>query len=153
MNAFLAAGTIFALFAILVYRHLVHVPPGYAYVVERLGRYVATLNAGWSILMPFADRVAFRIPLAGETIDLSEPVAAVLEVRVVDPRKACYEVADYRQAAAATASRVAAEALAERGAPVSIFDRQDLAAHVQTRLADPLRDWGLEVLRVEVRTS
>lgn len=153
MNAFLAAAAVFALFAILVARHIVIVPPGYVYLVERLGKHAATFQPGWNILMPFADRVAFRIRLDGERVELTEPFAATLELRVVDPRKACYDVADFRRAAAEVARRVAADEAAQRGQPASIFDRQDLAAQLQTRLAEPLERFGLEVVKVEVRST
>lgn len=153
MNAFLAAATVFALFAILVARHIVIVPRGYVYLVERLGKHAATFRPGWNILMPFADRVAFRVRLDGEKVELTEPFAATVELRVTDPRKACYDVADFRRAAAEVARRVADDEAAQRGKPASIFDRQDLAAQLQTRLAEPLARFGLEVVKVEVSSS
>lgn len=150
MNAFLGAATLFALFALLVARNVVIVPPGYAYVVERLGRYRSTLGAGWSLLTPFVDRIAFRLRVDGETVALTGPVAATIELRVTDPRKACYDVADFREAVARLARRLAEEEMARRGRPESDSAREILAAELAAGLAAPLGAWGLELRRVNV---
>lgn len=86
---------------------VVIVPPGSAYVVERLGRYRGTLDPGFNMIVPLVDRVAHRHSLAQQTEELSELcttkdqkrilVAASFRFRVLDSQRAAYGSADYRQ--------------------------------------------------------
>ncbi len=90
--------------AILGFRSRVVVPPDSAYIVERLGRYQATLNPGVHFLAPFLDRIAFRHSLAERAEELSESyttsdgkhmhLMSAFRSRVLDPRRASYETAD-----------------------------------------------------------
>lgn len=80
------------------------VPDDMAYVVERLGRYHRTLTSGSHVIAPFLDRVAFRHSLLARRGELADTgisydnlpvrVTSTFRWRVVDPRKASYEVAD-----------------------------------------------------------
>jgi len=83
---------------------LTRVPDDMAYVVERLGRYHRTLAAGTHFLTPLFDRVAFRHVLRPRAVETSDvaisldnvavSVRSAFQWRIVDPRKASYEVAD-----------------------------------------------------------
>ena len=94
-----------AVFAMLVLQKTIHVvPENSAYVVERLGRYHATLRAGMHVLVPTIDRVAFRYSLLPQAQDLmdvcitsdniSVTVTSRYQWRVVDPRRFAYTTAD-----------------------------------------------------------
>ena len=82
------------------------VPQQSAYVVERLGRYHATLGAGFHILIPFVDVIRYRHSLKETAVDIPEQVCitrdnvqvhvdGVLYLKVLDPERASYGVADY----------------------------------------------------------
>jgi regulator of protease activity HflC (stomatin/prohibitin superfamily) len=82
------------------------VPQQSAYVVETVGRYSRTLQAGFHLLVPFVDRVAYRHTLKEQTIDIPEQVCitrdnvqvgvdGVLYLQVLDPRQASYGVMNY----------------------------------------------------------
>ena len=60
---------------LVVYRTAVVVPQQSAYVVERLGRYHATLNAGFHILVPFVDVIRYRHTLKETAHDFVDPLA------------------------------------------------------------------------------
>ena len=63
-----------ALVFFVVARTAVVVPQQSAYVVERLGRYHQTLGAGFHMLIPFVDNVAYRHSLKERAVDIPEQV-------------------------------------------------------------------------------
>src|SRR6185295_8709971 len=86
---------------ILVFRTATVVPQQSAFVVENLGKYSRTLQAGFHILVPFIDRVAYRHNLKEQAIDIPEQICitrdnvqvgvdGVLYMQVLDARQASY---------------------------------------------------------------
>src|SRR6185436_3565476 len=82
------------------------VPQQNAFVVERLGKYRDTLSAGFHILVPFFDVIRYRHSLKETAIDIPEQVCitrdnvqvhvdGVIYLKVLDPQRASYGVADY----------------------------------------------------------
>src|SRR5687767_15981284 len=107
MEGALVVSLLVALLALfIVYRTAVVVPQQSAYVVERLGRYSNTLNAGFHILVPFVDVIRYRHSLKEIAIDIAEQVCitrdnvqvgidGVLYMKVLDPERASYGITDY----------------------------------------------------------
>ncbi|HXI18325.1 MAG TPA: SPFH domain-containing protein, partial [Chloroflexota bacterium] len=96
-----------AIVALVVARTAVVVPQQSAFVIERLGRYSGTLNAGFHILVPFVDRVAYKHTLKEVAIDVPEQVCitrdnvqvgvdGVLYLKVLNPERSSYGINDYR---------------------------------------------------------
>src|SRR5690242_5167127 len=97
----------FALLVLFVVaKTAVVVPQQSAYVVERLGRYHATLGAGFHILIPFIDVIRYRHTLKEVAVDIPEQICitrdnvqvhvdGVLYMKVLDPERASYGVADF----------------------------------------------------------
>ena len=82
------------------------VPQQSAYVVERLGRYSTTLDAGFHILLPFVDRIRYKHSLKETAIDIPEQVCitrdnvqvsvdGILYLKVLHPQRASYGISDY----------------------------------------------------------
>jgi regulator of protease activity HflC (stomatin/prohibitin superfamily) len=82
------------------------VPQQSAYVIEQLGKYSRTLRAGFHILVPFMERVAYRHTLKEMAVDIAEQVCitkdnvqvgvdGVLYMQVTDPQRASYGITDY----------------------------------------------------------
>src|SRR6266850_314119 len=101
---------VFVVLAILVIfiiaKTAVVVPQQSAYIVERLGKYRGTLQAGFHILTPFADAVRYRHSLKESAVDIPEQVCitrdnvqvhvdGVLYLKVLNPERASYGVMDY----------------------------------------------------------
>jgi regulator of protease activity HflC (stomatin/prohibitin superfamily) len=90
---------------VLALRAVVIVPVGSTYVVERMGRYVGTLQPGFNVIMPILDRIAFKHPLAVQTQELSDhyetkdrrqvSLTSTFRYRVLDVQRASYGAADY----------------------------------------------------------
>ena len=100
----------FAIVALIVLvaimKTAVIVPQKTAYIVERLGRYRCTLDAGFHILIPFFDRVAYKHSLKEQAIDvppqecitkdnIAVSVDGILYMQVMDPAKASYGIGNY----------------------------------------------------------
>ena len=90
---------------LVVYRTAVVVPQQSAYVVERLGRYHATLNAGFHVLVPFVDVIRYRHSLKESAYDIAAQVCitrdnvqvgvdGVLYLKVLNPERASYGITD-----------------------------------------------------------
>src|SRR6201988_2446369 len=90
----------------VVWRTATVVPQQSAYVVESLGKYSRTLRAGFHILFPFVERVAYRHSLKEQALDVPEQVCitrdnvqvgvdAVLYMQVLDPHLASYGITNY----------------------------------------------------------
>ena len=95
------------IFALIVFKQSIHVvPQREAYVVERLGKYHKTLSAGFYILIPFVDRVAYRHTLKEQAVDVASQtcitkdnvaveVDGILYLQVTDAVRASYGINDY----------------------------------------------------------
>src|SRR5262249_58650968 len=90
----------------IVYRNAVVVPQQSAFVVERVGRYYATLNAGFHILVPFVDSIRYRHSLKEVALDIPAQVCitrdnvqvgvdGILYLKVLNPERASYGISDY----------------------------------------------------------
>jgi regulator of protease activity HflC (stomatin/prohibitin superfamily) len=135
------------------------VPAAQACNVERLGRYTRTLGPGVGVVVPFVERVRPPIDLRQQRLAVGpEPVVladsqvvevtAIADIRVVDPRAAGYEVADYRKAVeilVVTALRNLAGSR-DRAKISSSWVELSLLESVK----DSARHWGIEVDRIEL---
>src|SRR5687767_15541590 len=105
-----SAVIVFVLVALLVlfvlYKTAVVVPQQSAYVVERLGRYHGTLNAGFHILVPFVDIIRYQHSLKEQAIDIAAQVCitrdnvqvgvdGILYLKVLNPERASYGISNY----------------------------------------------------------
>src|SRR3972149_1250305 len=91
---------------IVIAKTAIVVPQQSAYIVELLGKYSRTLRAGFHILIPFIERIAYRHSLKEEAIDIPEQICitkdnvqvgvdGVLYLQVLDPERASYGIHDY----------------------------------------------------------
>jgi regulator of protease activity HflC (stomatin/prohibitin superfamily) len=151
-----------ALFAlILISRTAVRVPQGQAFVVERLGRYDQTLSTGFHILFPGLDAVRFRCPLGEQTVavpgeecrtrdDRQVWVDATVALKVVDPRRASYDIADYRAGIVQLARTAVRRQVAGVELDQAFASRDAISAGVVRELAKVAETWGVAVLRHEI---
>ena len=115
-----AIGVIVLLAVIVIAKTAVVVPQQSAFVVETLGRYNRTIQAGFHILKPFFDRVAYKHNLKEEAMDIPEQVCitrdnvqvgvdGVLYMQVLDASRASYGITNYRFAIIAARADDAAQ--------------------------------------------
>lgn len=138
------------------------VPTKSAYVVERLGKYKCTLEAGFHVLLPFIDRVAFVQDLKEETIDVppqqcfsmdevNVEVDGVIYIQVVDPIKASYGITDYRFAAMQLAQTTTRSVIGTLDLDRTFEERDIISAKVVEVLDKAGEAWGIRVHRYEIK--
>ena len=138
------------------------VPTKSAYIVERLGKYRSTLSAGFHILIPFFDRVAFVQDLKEETIDVppqecfskdevNVEVDGVIYIQIIDPVKASYGITDYRFAAMQLAQTTTRSVIGTLELDRTFEERDIISAKVVEVLDKAGETWGIRVHRYEIK--
>ena len=154
-----------AIFLFLAYKFfqaICLVPTKSAYVVERLGKYRCTLEAGFHMLLPFIDRVAFIQDLKEETIDVppqdcfsidevNVEVDGVIYIQVVDSLKASYGITDYRFAAMQLAQTTTRSVIGTLDLDRTFEERDIISAKVVEVLDKAGESWGIRVHRYEIK--
>lgn len=157
-------GLIFLAVAVFfVMRTVRIVPQQTANVVERLGQYNRTLNAGLHIVIPFMESVRYRHSLKEFVIDVPEQVCitkdnvqvkvdGVLFLRVMDAAKASYGVSDFVSAVIQLAQTTLRSEMGKLELDRTFEEREHINTSV-VRVLDVATDpWGVKVLRYEVKT-
>jgi regulator of protease activity HflC (stomatin/prohibitin superfamily) len=162
-NVFFIAALALAVLAIIVIaKTAVVVPQQSAYVVEQLGKYSRTLQAGFHILIPFVDRVAYRHTLKEQAIDIPEQVCitrdnvqvgvdGVLYMQVLDAHRASYGITNYVFAITQLAQTTLRSEMGKIDLDRTFEERQVVNAHVVEELDKASAPWGVKVLRYEIK--
>lgn len=147
---------------IILFKTAVIVPQRSEYVIERLGKYRKTLAAGFHILIPFFDKVAYKRVLKEEPIDIPAQtcitadnvtleVDGILYLQVVDSRKTAYGIDDYHFAAAQLAQTSLRSAIGKITLDSTFEARETLNGQVVEALDQAALNWGVKVLRYEIK--
>ncbi|MGH2270207.1 SPFH domain-containing protein [Anaerohalosphaeraceae bacterium U12dextr] len=138
------------------------VPQREAYIVERLGKYSATLEAGFHILIPFIDRVAYKHTLKEQALDVRPQVCitkdniavevdGILYLQVVDPKKASYGIDNYMFASIQIAQTTMRSVMGKLELDKT-FEERDVINSAIVAAVDKASDpWGVKVTRYEVK--
>lgn len=137
------------------------VPQRSAYVVERLGRFHSVLDAGFHLMIPFIDRVAYKHTLKEQAIDVPQQacvtkdniqihVDGVIYMQVIDPKLASYGIEDYRYASIQLAQTTLRSVVGKIDLDKSFEERAVINERVVDVLTDASEPWGVKVLRYEV---
>jgi len=138
------------------------VPQRGAFIVERLGRYSKTLEAGFHLLIPFVDKVAYRHSLKETTIDVPPQVCitrdniqvevdGVLYLQVMNPIKASYGITDYMWAATQLAQTTMRSEIGKLELDRT-FEERSLVNKAIVEAVDHASDpWGIKVTRYEIK--
>ncbi|GGB46566.1 paraslipin [Shewanella inventionis] len=155
-------GVIFAIFVLKLFQSIRLVPTKSAYIVERLGKYHSTLDAGFHALIPFIDKVAYIHDLKEETIDVppqecfssdevNVEVDGVIYISVTDPVKASYGITDYRYAAIQLAQTTTRSVIGTLDLDRTFEERDLISAKVVEVLDEAGSMWGIRVHRYEIK--
>nr|WP_162492412.1 stomatin-like protein [Shewanella frigidimarina] len=155
-------GVIFAIFVLKLFQSICLVPTKSAYIVERLGKYHCTLDAGFHALIPFLDKVAYIHDLKEETIDVppqecfssdevNVEVDGVIYISVTDPVKASYGITDYRYAAIQLAQTTTRSVIGTLDLDRTFEERDVISAKVVEVLDEAGSMWGIRVHRYEIK--
>lgn len=138
------------------------VPTQSAYIVERLGRYHATLGPGFHLLLPFLDRVvevqdlkeqAMEVPPqeAFTRDNVKVEVDGILYLSVVNPEAASYGITDYRFAAIQLAQTTTRSVIGTLDLDRTFEERDAINTRVLQALGEVSEAWGIRVHRYEVK--
>lgn len=133
-----------------------------AFIVERLGKYSSTLEAGFHILVPFIDRVAYKHSLKEFAIDVPSQQAitkdnvslgidGVLYMRVMDPKAASYGVENLDFAITQLAQTTMRAEIGKLSLDETFESRDNINAEVTQAIDLASNSWGTKVLRYEVK--
>jgi regulator of protease activity HflC (stomatin/prohibitin superfamily) len=154
--------TLLLITAVLVARTGTVVPQQSAYVVEHLGKYSRTLHAGLHVLVPFADRVAYRHSLKEQAIDIPEQICitrdnvqvgvdAILYMQVLDPSLASYGITNYAFAVTQLAQTALRSEIGKIELDRTFEARGAINANVIAGLDEASAAWGVKVMRYEIK--
>ena len=146
----------------VLYKCGVVVPQRSAYIVQRLGRYSNTLEAGFHLLAPFVDRIAYRHTLKEQVIDvppqscitrdnIAVDVDGVLYLQVVDPVKASYGVSNYLFASVQLAQTTMRSEMGKLDLDRSFEEREQINAAIVAAVDKASDPWGVKVTRYEIK--
>lgn len=138
------------------------VPQKTVFIVERLGKYSATLDAGFHILIPFIDRVAYKHSLKEMAMDvppqscitkdnIQVEVDGVLYLQVIDPVKASYGVNDYAFASIQLAQTTMRSEIGKIELDKTFEERESINASIVSNIDKASAPWGLKVIRYEIK--
>lgn len=138
------------------------VPQQQAFVIENLGKYSRTLKAGFHILVPFIERIAYKHSLKEMAIDIPEQVCitqdnvqvgvdGVLYLQILDPNRASYGIADYSFAISQLAQTTLRSEIGTIDLDRTFVERATINANVVREVDLASDPWGVKILRYEIR--
>ncbi len=147
---------------ITIAKTAVVVPQQSAYVVERLGKYSSTLDAGFHILVPFVDAIRYRHSLKETAMDIPEQVCitrdnvqvhvdGILYLRVLNPERASYGINDFQFALMQLAQTALRSEIGKIELDKTFEARTAINAQVVNELDKASEPWGVKVLRYEIK--
>jgi regulator of protease activity HflC (stomatin/prohibitin superfamily) len=157
---------VFILIALLVlfvmYKTAVVVPQQSAFVVERLGRYHGTLNAGFHLLVPFVDAIRYQHTLKEQAHDIPAQVCitrdnvqvgvdGILYLKVLNPERASYGIGNYIFAISQLAQTTLRSEVGKIDLDRTFEERSSINMAVVGELDKASEAWGVKVLRYEIK--
>ncbi|MDE0789561.1 MAG: paraslipin [Woeseiaceae bacterium] len=160
-STIVALGLVFVVVMVLIKTAIV-VPQQSGFVVERLGKYSKTLNAGFHILFPFIERVAYRHSLKEQATDIDEQICitrdnvqvgvdGVLYLQVLDPSRASYGIGNYMFAISQLAQTTLRSEIGKIELDRTFEERGTINQNVVAELDKASDPWGVKVLRYEIK--
>jgi len=159
--------TIFLIILIIVVfisfiKTIVIVPNQVVFVVERLGKYKESLEAGLHILIPFFDKVRYKHTLKEQAIDvppqvcitkdnISVEIDGVLYLKVVDPKKASYGIINYRFAITQLAQTTMRSEIGKIDLDKTFESRDEINSYIVRAVDEASDPWGIKVTRYEIK--
>jgi regulator of protease activity HflC (stomatin/prohibitin superfamily) len=155
-------GVIALLVLFVLWRTVRIIPQAQAGIVERLGRYNRTLDAGLAIVIPFIDRVRPLIDLREQVVSFDpQPVITednlvvsidtVLYFQVTDPKAATYEIADYISGIEQLTVTTLRNVIGAMTLEDTLTSRDDINQQLRGVLDEATGKWGIRVNRVELK--
>jgi len=162
MNSLYVSMVVAIVVVFILAKTAIVVPQQNAYVVERLGKFSKILSAGFHILIPFIERIAYRHTLKEHAIDIPEQVCitndnvqvgvdGVLYMQVLDAGRASYGIGDYMFAISQLAQTTLRSEIGKIDLDRTFEERSAINANIVRELDKASDPWGVKVLRYEIK--
>ena len=162
MGTMYFVGAVALVVLIILAKTAVVVPQQSAFVIEYLGRYSRTIQAGFHILFPFIERIAYKHNLKEEAMDIPEQICitrdnvqvgvdGVLYLQVLEASKASYGITNYRFAIIQLAQTTLRSEIGKIELDRTFEERQTINQNVVAELDKASAPWGVKVLRYEIK--
>ena len=163
MDALLALfGVLVALVVVFFFAGVKVVPQGQQWTVERFGRYTATLEPGLNLIVPFVDRIGFRLSMMESVLDvpsqtvISKDNAAVTAdgvvfYRIMDAAKAAYQVDNLTYAVVNLTITNLRSVLGSMELDHMLSSREEINERLLAAVDLATAPWGIKVTRIEIR--
>ncbi|GAA4212114.1 SPFH domain-containing protein [Actinocatenispora rupis] len=147
---------------IVLIRSVRIVPQQQAYIVERLGKYLKTLQPGLNILAPFIDRVRTKVDLREQVVsfppqpvitsdNLVVSIDTVLYFQITNPAAATYEIANFLQGIEQLTVTTLRNVIGSMDLEKTLTSRDDINRQLRGVLDEATGKWGIRVNRVEIK--
>ena len=162
LDSLIIAGVLVLIAILVVASTIKIVPQAKAGIVERLGRYNRTLDAGLTLIVPFIDRLRPLIDLREQVVsfppqsvitedNLVVNIDSVIYFQVTDPKSATYEIADYLQAIEQLTVTTLRNVIGSMDLEETLTSREEINGQLRGVLDEATGKWGIRVNRVELK--
>jgi regulator of protease activity HflC (stomatin/prohibitin superfamily) len=138
------------------------VPQGEEWIVERLGKFNATLSPGLTIIIPYLDKVAYKVITKDIILDIAEQEVitkdnaviltnALAFIKVTDPIKAVYGVVDFAEAIRNLVQTTLRSITGEMELDQALSSRDKIKVRLKESISDEAIDWGVTIKSVEIQ--
>ncbi|MBW1616895.1 MAG: paraslipin [Deltaproteobacteria bacterium] len=161
-ESLIVVGIVAVIVVILLIKTAIIVPQRSEYVIERLGKYSKSISAGFHILVPFIDKIAYKRSLKEEVMEIpsldcitsdnvSVSLDGVLYIQVIDSKLSAYGIDDYRFAASQLAQTSLRSVIGKIELDRTFEERESLNQQVVAAIDEAAQNWGIKVLRYEIK--
>lgn len=161
-GSLIVVGVLALIVIILLIQTAVIVPQRSEYIIQRLGKYRKSLGAGFHVLIPFLERVAYKRSLKEEVLDIpsqgcitsdnvSVSIDGVLYLQVTDSKLSAYGIDNYKFASAQLAQTSLRSVIGKIELDRTFEERQILNQQVVSAIDEAAQNWGVKVLRYEIK--
>ena len=138
------------------------VPQQQVWIVERMGRYRLSMQAGLNFLIPFIDNISYRHSLKEEAVDIPSQTAitkdnvtliidGILYLKITDPKQASYGIGDARYAITQMAQTTMRSELGKMTLDRTFLERDNLNVSIVQSINEASVVWGIQCLRYEIK--
>ena len=150
-------------FALVIFIQTIRiVPQKQAFIIERLGKYKGTLEAGFHILIPFIDKINYKHSLKEQALDvlpqvcitkdnISVEVDGILYIQVIDAKKASYGINNYQFATSQLAQTTMRSVIGKLELDKTFEERETINGTIVGAVDKASDPWGVKVTRYEVK--
>jgi len=161
-ESLIVVGVLAVILIFLLVKTAIIVPQRSEYVIERLGKYSKSIGAGFHVLIPFFDKVAYKRILKEEVMEIppldcitsdnvSVSLDGVLYIQVIDSKLSAYGIDDYRVAASQLAQTSLRSVIGKIELDRTFEERESLNQQVVAAIDEAAQNWGIKVLRYEIK--